>query len=178
MSSQRSLATQRLPIALQQAAMRCLRNKLLLANQRLNSHSPEPVIRYQLKGTSAGSAWLKQWEIRLNPVLLIENGEPFIDTVVPHELAHLLVYQHFGRVAPHGREWCWMMETILDEPAQRTHRFDILSVQGATFAYRCGCQTHQLTLRRHHRVTRGQNEYRCRQCGEILQQLNLNVPLE
>ncbi|MGM3151375.1 SprT-like domain-containing protein, partial [Escherichia coli] len=43
--------------------------------------------------TAGGTAWLEKNEIRLNPVLLLENQREFIDEVVPHELAHLLVWQ-------------------------------------------------------------------------------------
>ncbi len=161
----------RLPIALQQGVMRCLREKLQLANQRLDTHYPEPDISYQLRGTSAGTAWLNHWAIRLNPVLLAENGQSFIDEVIPHELAHLLVHKRFGRVSPHGAEWRWMMESILDVPARRTHKFAIQTVQGNTFTYQCGCQKHELTIRRHNRVLRKETEYRCRQCGELLRPL-------
>lgn len=148
--------------------MRSLREKLQLANLRLERHYPEPKLIYQQRGTAAGTAWLQQWEIRLNPVLLLENQQAFIDEVVPHELAHLLVWKHFGRKAPHGKEWKWMMESVLDVPAQRTHQFEIESVRSRSFPYRCGCQQHQLTVRRHNRVIRGESEYRCVQCGERL----------
>ncbi len=120
------------------------------------------------RGTSAGTAWLEKNEIRLNPVLLLENQREFIDEVVPHELAHLLVWQHFGRVAPHGKEWKWMMESVLGVPARRTHRFELASVRQNTFPYRCRCQQHQLTVRRHNRVVRGEATYRCVRCGDLL----------
>ncbi|SQJ13486.1 Protein sprT [Salmonella enterica subsp. enterica] len=48
---------------------------------------------YTQRGTSAGTAWLESYEIRLNPVLLLENIDTFIAEVVPHELAHLLVWK-------------------------------------------------------------------------------------
>ncbi|AKA38205.1 SprT family zinc-dependent metalloprotease [Yersinia ruckeri] len=159
----------RIPIALQQGVMQCLRQKLQLANQHLSNQYPEPKINYHQRGTSAGSAYLQAWEIRLNPILLLENKQPFIDEVVPHELAHLLVFRQFGRVAPHGKEWRWMMETVLQVPARRTHKFEIASVLSKTFPYRCRCQQHDLTVRRHNRVLRGESEYRCRYCGEKLQ---------
>lgn len=158
----------RIPIALQQAVMRCLRDKLQLAEQHFSEAFPEPKVVYQQRGTSAGTAWLQAWEIRLNPVLLLENQHSFIDEVVPHELAHLLVFRRFGRVAPHGREWRWMMETVLHVSANRTHQFEISSVQSKTFPYQCSCQRHQLTVRRHNRVLRGDSEYRCRHCGDKL----------
>lgn len=162
------MKTPRLPIALQQAVMRSLRYSLDLANQTLESDFPEPKLVYQQRGTAAGTAWLEKWEIRLNPVLLLENQQAFIDEVVPHELAHLLVWKKFGRVAPHGKEWKWMMESILGVPAQRTHRFELGSVRSRAFSYRCQCQQHQLTVRRHNRVVRGESEYRCVHCGCLL----------
>ncbi|WP_130099447.1 SprT family zinc-dependent metalloprotease [Siccibacter turicensis] len=158
----------RLPIALQQAVMRSLRDKLALANQRLDRQYPEPSVVYQQRGTAAGTAWLEPYEIRLNPILMLENQQAFVDEVVPHELAHLLVWKHFGRVAPHGKEWKWMMESVLGVPARRTHRFEVTSVRANTFPYHCGCQLHQLTVRRHNRVVRGETEYRCTQCGNRL----------
>lgn len=158
----------RIPIALQQAVMRCLREKLQLAAEHFAEEFAEPKIVYQQRGTSAGTAWLQAWEIRLNPVLLLENQHAFIDEVVPHELAHLLVFRRFGRVAPHGSEWRWMMESVLRVPASRTHGFETASVQSKTFPYQCACQRHQLTVRRHNRVLRGESEYRCRRCGDKL----------
>ncbi|WP_127959093.1 SprT family zinc-dependent metalloprotease [Serratia microhaemolytica] len=157
-----------IPIALQQAVMRCLRSKLQLAQHHFARTFAEPKILYQQRGTLAGSAWPQAWEIRLNPVLLQENQQPFIDQVVPHELAHLLVFEQFGQVAPHGREWRWMMEQVLSVPALRTHQFALASVQTKTFSYRCACQQHQLTLRRHNRVLRQESHYYCRHCGERL----------
>lgn len=148
--------------------MRSLREKLQQANQRLERDYPEPKLVYQQRGTAAGTAWLQSWEIRLNPVLLLENQQAFIEEVVPHELAHLLVWKHFGRVAPHGKEWKWMMESVLGVPAQRTHQFEIASVRSRTFPYFCRCQQHQLTIRRHNRVMRGESEYRCVHCGDRL----------
>lgn len=122
----------------------------------ISSGEPPPVPR------------LEKNEIRLNPVLLLENQQAFIDEVVPHELAHLLVWKHFGRVAPHGKEWKWMMESVLGVPALRTHRFELDSVRKNTFPYRCQCQQHQLTVRRHNRVMRGEATYRCVRCGDVL----------
>lgn len=162
------MTTLRLPIATQQAVMRCLRHYLALANRHLETEYSEPKVTYRQRGTTAGTAHLTHWEIRLNAVLLVENGQQFIDDVVPHELAHLLVYRQFGRVSPHGNEWQWMMEKVLGVSATRTHCFDVMSVQGKTFTYICNCQTHQLTIRRHNKILRKESEYRCKHCGSLL----------
>ena len=148
--------------------MRSLREHLATANLKLERRYAEPTLVYQQRGTSAGTAWLEKNEIRLNPVLLLENQQAFIDEVVPHELAHLLVWKHFGRVAPHGKEWKWMMEAVLGVPAPPTHRVELDSVRQNTFSYRCQCQQHQLTVRRHNRVVRGEATYRCVRCGDLL----------
>lgn len=149
--------------------MQCLRAKLQQAGDYFTCTFPEPAVTYQQRGTSAGTAWLERWEIRLNPALLLANQQRFIDEVIPHELAHLLVYRQFGRVAPHGKEWRWMMATVLHTPPSRTHQFDLSAVRTMTYPYRCGCQHHALTVRRHNRIQRGETQYRCRVCGDILQ---------
>lgn len=163
-----TMKSQRIPIALQQAVFHSLRHHLAIANARLNRHYPEPQLLFTQRGASAGTAWLKTYQIRLNPVLLLENQRAFIDEVVPHELAHLLTWRHFGQVAPHGQEWRWMMETVLGVSARRTHQFALDGVRPRTFAYHCDCQAHLLTIRRHNRAARGQSQYRCRQCGALL----------
>lgn len=158
----------RVPVALQQAVMRSLREKLMQANIFLQSAYPLPGVLYQQRGTAAGTAWLEKNEIRLNPVLLLENQQSFINEVVPHELAHILVWKHFGRVPPHGKEWKWMMETVLGVTPRRTHQFAVHSVRASTFPYYCSCQQHQLTVRRHNRVLRGETQYRCTRCRQQL----------
>lgn len=82
--------------------MRRLREKLAQANLKLGRNYPEPKLSYTQRGTSAGTAWLESYEIRLNPVLLLENSEAFIEEVVPHELAHLLVWKTFR---PRSATW-------------------------------------------------------------------------
>ncbi|WP_445494552.1 SprT family zinc-dependent metalloprotease [Photorhabdus sp. SF281] len=158
----------RIPVALQQTVIHTLRQKLQQANLYLNRDFPEPTINYHQRGTSAGSAYIKDWQIRLNPVLLIENQQAFIDEVVPHELAHLLVYRYFGKVPPHGKQWRWMMEEVLGSPASRTHKFEVNSVRSKTFTYYCRCQQHELTLRRHNKILREESHYICKKCGEKL----------
>lgn len=58
--------------------------------------------------------------------------------------------------------------SVLGVPARRTHQFELQSVRRNTFPYRCKCQEHQLTVRRHNRVVRGEAVYRCVHCGEQL----------
>ncbi|AOM41119.1 SprT family zinc-dependent metalloprotease [Xenorhabdus hominickii] len=157
------------PLTLQQAVMRSVRQKLAQASDFLQEVFPEPSVTYRQRGTIAGCARLQDWEIRLNAVLLIENEQAFIDEVIPHELAHLLTYHQFGGVSPHGKEWRFIMESVFKVPANRTHQFSVQSVRSKTFNYCCRCQQHELTIRQHNKVLRGKSCYICRQCGGKLE---------
>lgn len=164
-----------IPAALQQRVVQQLQAKLALANQQLSRNYPLPQINYQQTGTIAGCALAEQWLIKLNAILLIDNSSAFIEQVVPHELAHLLTFAEFGRVAPHGKQWRWMMEQVLQVTAQRTHQFAVEHVRRRHYqriSYACQCQTHQLTRYRHQRIITGQVVYHCRRCKTALRYLN------
>lgn len=49
-----------------------------------------PTILYTKRGTTAGTANYRKYEVNFNPVLLMENLEDFIARTVPHEMAHLV----------------------------------------------------------------------------------------
>ncbi|WP_373100710.1 MULTISPECIES: SprT family zinc-dependent metalloprotease [Pasteurellaceae] len=152
--------------------VRKLNAGLQLAEQHFNRTFPVPTVNYRLRGVKAGVAYPEHNEIRLNRTLLLENPHAFIAQVVWHELAHLIVYQVFGRVKPHGAQWRAVMTDIFHLPAQTSHRFNVQNVQGKTFAYQCACQTHYLTLRRHNKVQKESAVYFCRKCGRQLSLVN------
>lgn len=145
-----------------------LSQRLEQAEQALQQSWPRPQLSYTQRGKAAGTAHLQRWEIRLNPVLLVENQALFLHEVIAHELAHLLVFARHGRVAPHGKAWQAMMRQVFGLAPRVTHQLDISSLQGPLFAYRCACQEHRLSLRRHNKVQRGQSRYLCRHCGQPL----------
>lgn len=152
---------------LKMQVQRQLKRDLERANAYFGKTFTPPSIHYNVRGVKAGVAYLECNAVRFNPVLLQENEQAFIRQVVPHELAHILVYQHFGRVQAHGKEWKMMMETVLGVPAEIYHCFDTQSVQ-QQFTYRCDCQTHQLSIRRHNAVIRDNRRYICRRCKATL----------
>ncbi len=146
-----------------------------LAEARLGRPFPRPQIRCDLRGRAAGSARLQTWELRFNPALYQANQAAFHAEVVPHEVAHLLVYALWGtgrgkgRVLPHGRQWQSLMQEIFGLEPRVTHSFDLAPLAERTFAYRCACQQHQLSVRRHNKVRRGEARYHCRHCrAELL----------
>lgn len=124
-----------------------------------------PRVTLDLRGRAAGQAHMGKGLLRFNRAMYLANHQAFIDEVVPHEVAHWLAWQlHGPRIQPHGHQWQGLMTGLFGLPAKRTHDFD---VQEQTFSYHCGCRQHQLTIRRHNKVLRGER-YLCRRCGEPL----------
>jgi len=128
---------------------------------------PRPTYFFNQRGRSAGSAHLQKNVLKFNPILYLQNKDIFIEQVVAHEIAHLITYQVFGKVKPHGKEWQNIMTQVFKLPASTTHQLDITDVQGKLFEYHCGCSAHQLTIRRHNRVAKG-TRYLCRKCKSPL----------
>ncbi|WP_101775441.1 SprT family zinc-dependent metalloprotease [Pasteurella oralis] len=153
-----------LKMQVQRKLIHCLQ----LAEIHFKCTFPVPVVTYQIRGVKAGVAYLQRNEIRLNPILLLENREEFIAQVVPHELAHLIVYQVFGRVQPHGKEWREVMAVVFDLEPKVYHQFDITGVKGNTVTYHCACREHHLTMRRHHNVQNKKAVYLCKDCKSRL----------
>lgn len=129
---------------------------------------PMPTVSFDLKGKTAGKAFLERNHVQLNAVLLTENAEEFIEQTVGHEVAHLATHARYGHKAQaHGAEWKQMMRLIGLEP-HRCHSFDTSNsaVSKASFRYLCGCQEHLLTARRHALARR--RGYGCKRCGKPL----------
>ena len=144
---------------------------LSLASRYFKREFNHPKITLDQRGKCAGTARLLSWHIRLNPVLLQDNQAEFEREVIPHEIAHLVVHAVWGRVKPHGVEWQKVMQDVFNITPRTTHKMDVTKVQGAVYAYRCDCQQHELSVRRHRAILRGDRQYCCRRCGSKLQPL-------
>ncbi|AKD37912.1 hypothetical protein I926_02920 [Pasteurella multocida subsp. multocida OH4807] len=142
---------------------------LQLAEAYFQRPFPIPIINYQVRGLKAGVAYLQENEIRLNRTLLLENREEFIRQVVPHELAHLIAYQLFGQIKPHGIEWKTIMINVFQLEPHIYHQFDTKNIMKHRFLYECQCGTHHLSRRRHDNCQNKGISYFCKNCkGKLI----------
>ena len=139
----------------------------ILAECFFDRHFTRPTYYFNQRGRSAGCAHLQKNLIKFNPILYQQNKAIFIEQVVAHEIAHLITYQLFGRVKPHGKEWQNIMRDVFKLPPNTTHQLDITDVQGKLFEYRCLCAEYQLTIRRHNNIKKG-TTYLCKKCKSPL----------
>lgn len=120
-------------------------------------------IKFNQRGSAAGTAYLQRHEVRFNYDMYLQNPNEFLKTVIPHEIAHIFVYQLFGsKVRPHGKEWKSVMLNVFNLIPSRTHNFSVKAPL-KSFLYECDCMEHALTIRRHNRILKG-SEYQCRKC--------------
>ncbi len=111
--------------------------------------------------TTLGRATLDDGRVELNPRLLLEHPAELVPTLA-HELAHLVVYWRYGRVAPHGAEFRTLMRAVNLSPAA-THQLDVgrLKRRRRRFVYLHKC-THCHGTFAARRVYRN---YYCVSCG-------------
>lgn len=131
----------------------------------------KPSVKVNLRGKAAGQARLGQAQLRFNRILYEENRGHFIKQTVGHEVAHWIAYCLWGNVRAHGKEWQHIMLQVFGLPPTRLHDYDVSSVQGKTYPYRCNCRHYQLSTRRHRAILRGRY-YQCRECGAMLVAVN------
>ena len=151
-----------------------------LANNTFKLNIKYPSISFKLKGVCAGKAISSRVtlpRIKYNAVLLEQNGDDFLKRTVPHEVAHIVVYEKdlniFYPPKPHGREWKGVMRAF-GLNSSRCHSYDTSNSVGKSksklaksFEYKCGCRTYNLTIIRHRRVLKGAT-YKCRNCRKAL----------
>lgn len=142
-------------------------------------------VSFSLKGRAAGQVRFPLNkkdlpEIRLNAAILEKNPEQFLKEVIPHECAHLVVYQLYiskgrslsVRPKPHGKEWQSVMRKVYGLEPKVTHNFEIEKSKRKSFSYICACEDkiHQLSIIRHNKVLKNRSNYLCRKCGVVLRE--------
>jgi len=158
-----------LSLELQQHLLARVSECYRVANRRLNTSFTEPTVLFNQRGKIAGCALLQTNTLRFHPLIYQQNQQHFIEHVVPHEIAHLLVWQLYGKTPPHGKAWQQIMTQIFELPPLRTHQYDVGDLGIKTIAYTCACGDIRLTIRRHNKVLKGA-QYCCRVCNGTLQQ--------
>lgn len=94
------------------------------ANRLYNLNLTTPNIVLVDKGTFAGKAYSKLWEIKYNIRLLKNNVSEFILNTVPHEVAHLVENKLYGKVT-HRKNWKQIMNDFGVEKPMSYHTYDI-----------------------------------------------------
>lgn len=155
-----------------------------IAEKNFKTKIPEFQIDYDLNGTSSlgmvsYDLGFNKPRMRLHYNLLKEFGEQYINEVVTHEFAHIVIRNLFptgfnGRkkVNAHGTEFkavCSHFGIVgKSTTGLFTHAESIK--KNNTFSYSCGCMVHELSLVKHNRMKRGQF-YKCSVCGNRLEQI-------
>lgn len=113
-----------------------------------------PEVRYNIRNTNGGEAWINRNLIRLNLTFLVENVEKFLATTVPHEVAHLVaryVYtskpMNGKKVRPHGPEWKEVMGVLGVEPKTK-HTYSIASLDIVKVKRKMGMVTTKVKIDR------------------------------
>lgn len=96
---------------------------------------PLPSVFMQNHGTTAGKAWYRENRITLNPGLFNENEKEFFERTIPHEAAHLIAWQIYGKdlESAHGWQWKEVMWR-LGYKATRCHSYATESVRRKTIS--------------------------------------------
>jgi SprT protein len=120
--------------------------------------------------------------LRFNPGFLTLHTEKYLATTVPHELAHIAVYDKWQapfvtggfrreRPTPHGSEWQSMM-VVVGAPVKRCHTYTVpegvvLGKAHAKFHYKCqNCgNDHFVGAKVHAKILRGA-KYHHTTCGK------------
>jgi len=114
--------------------MGAVENAYATCEQHYGRKFPRPEVRFNIRNTNGGEAWIGKNLIRLNLTFLVENEEAFIARTVPHEVAHHVAHAvydskpHNGKkVRPHGSEWKEVMGVLGLEPSVK-HNYSITSL--------------------------------------------------
>ena len=156
-----------LTIELQSQLMAVVTRCYDTANRALEREFPTPQVLFNQRGKIAGCALLQKNTLKFHPLLYQQNQEHFLTHVVPHEIAHLLVWQLYGKTQPHGHEWQNIMVNVFNLPPYRTHQYNVDNIGIKTIMYGCECGEVALTIRRHNKVLKGAR-YRCKHCLQDL----------
>lgn len=121
-----------------------------------------------LRGKAAGMALYPSFDIKYNERLFLENSQEFVNDVVPHEVAHIIVYQLYGPKTPgHGKEWKSVMKALGKIPSTY-HQFSTINTgihAGKRIVASCGHRIYLLS------PTLARETRHCNECRRPLRNL-------
>lgn len=149
-------------------------------------------IIFKRNGTRGGYSNYSQRELMFQLDLAEHHENDFLNSTVPHEVAHYVqraVYGYtngFGRkVMPHGREWKGIMRNVFRLEPSRCHSYDTSVTKTRKqrkFEWGCNCgKTFQLSTTMHNKCIRSKQRYGtynriCLSCkGEIFPKVGAYV---
>lgn len=139
------------------------------ANEKLGRSFCYPEILFDLRGTVAGQAFTRSNKIRYNLGIAKDNFSKFIDSTVPHEVAHVIADLYFQKRCVHGKEWKWMMSEVFGKEPSRCHSYDVSSHRARNtkrYVYRCRCDSGCTCGAKHHKMIQKQTAIiSCRVCS-------------
>lgn len=138
---------------------------------------PTITVTYRPSGTSAGLAYCHLYQLNFHPVLLLENIEEFFESIIGHEVAHLVsTHLHGHDIADHGSEWADVMRAF-GLPPDRCHRLDTTNVERVItrWKHKCKCpgKVHRVSSRTNrHIMTGGECGIICQICASRLKPID------
>lgn len=108
-------------------------------------------------------------QICFNLKLLLHYGQTFIDLVVPHEVAHLVMHFCYPGTSGHGSYWRDIMK-VFHAPITLDFGFDPAVVLDEVYEYTCGftCnKIYKVSKRKHNNIQAGKI-YTCPSCKRML----------
>lgn len=124
-----------------------------------------PRVSYDLRGRCAGVSYDGQRHISFNLRLFREHFFDFIESVVPHELAHVMHEDSKVGGRDHGKEWKAVMQR-LGFRATVFHNYctDFASSRTGLFRYSCVCGSRVVGLEMHRDIQARPWLYQCDKC--------------
>lgn len=169
--------------------------KLHLEELIKKTYSKRPIVlvEYDLKALSYIAEMVEMeshYLIRLNPTLLLELKENYINEVFVHEYAHCVVYERFPsgfnyltqkKVKPHGvefKEVCKLFgiegsatSNIAEKTFFMKNKTEKVKNNRKFFEYTCDCgKNHKISLIRHNKIIKGIKKYICSDCRSLIKE--------
>jgi SprT protein len=143
-----------------------------LANQKLSRSYGYPRVDFDLRGTTAGVAYTLSNIIKYNLGIAKENLEHFLNTTVPHEVAHIIADRYFGVRCVHGQKWKMIMRNVFNLEPKRCHSYNVQNHRvrkTKLYLYPCACSCGcKVGAKHHNMIQKKVGFFTCRRCRSKL----------